>query len=915
MPGLSDVVVARSRVIPPRPQRDWIPRRALLNALDRANQAPVTFVIGPAGSGKSGLLAQWAAARREPVAWLSLDERDNSLTRLALMLAEAINEAEPDTVASPLRYHEFVTAAPDPDAVATYFLNDLADLAGNLSLVLDDVHLITDAAAVTLIQALATSHMPGFRLLIASRTEPTWPLATLRTSGRLFELRAADLRLTQAELRDYAERAWNGPISPEVVATIWENTSGWLAGVRFLCAGSHRIKEPLDGVRRIDPTRSGEAMGWLLNEALAAYQDPARALLLRLAIPERVTRELAELLAEGLCPVTVARATYDALVEDGLFLESTAEPGWSRVHRHVRQALLDRLAEREGHGAVRGLRDVARTWLTARGLFDEAIVLAHATGNPGAVAEVIRTAAEPTLAAEGWRTLEQWLADLPPRMVEQDADLLITAAWVVQHRGDPRRARDLAQDAQRMIAADARLTGPQRATLAARAGVIEGGIAYLLGDAPRARALITEAIPHLGAEHSHTLGQAHFLAALSDYLIDPTGAVDRLVSRLASAAVLPPLVYVRLWAALGIITYQRGDMRRTGRIAAQMRELGDARGSAWVASWGDALAAMAAYERNDLDAALDHATALLERTRGVHHISARECLYILALTYEAKGQWTDADLTLERLEAFLLIENTPGAFVDVDALRARFALRRGEPAAARAWLAGAVTADTSYPSHSMGDARIAHLAVAVALGVEPEAMLARIDGILAAGTMFDTLVRRVEVMLLAAIAHYGLGRADGARSVLGEALSLSEPAGLTRVYLDLGPGLLPLFDDLLAHAPSPPGEARRLRDLAAAEAATMRRAAQRQVASDDWLLSSSKPLSDREQEVLQLVAERLTNKEIGERLRISPLTVKRHTINIYAKLGVASRREAIERAMAEGLVESLTPRLGTTPRT
>lgn len=909
MPSQSDVVVARSRVLPPRPQRDWIPRRSLLHALGRADQAPVTCIIGPAGSGKTGLLAQWASTQRDPVAWLSLDARDNSLTMLSIMLAEALNEAEPETIASPLRYLEFVTNAPDPDVVATYFLNDLADLTGDLSLVLDDAHLITDTAATSLIQALATAPIPGFRLLITSRTEPAWPLAALRTSGRLFELRAADLRLTQDELRDYAERSWDGPVSPETVSTLWENTAGWLAGVRFLCAGSYRIRGQVDGVYGVDPTRSGEAMGWLLNEALAAYQDPARALLLRLAIPDRVTRELAEVLSVGLCSDKVARETYEALVEDGLLLESSAEPGWSKVHSHVRQALLNRLAEQEGYAAVRSLRDVTRDWLMTRGLFDEAITVARASGDSIGAATVIRAAIEPTLAGEEWRALEQWLADLPPHMVDHDAELLIAAAWIVQHRGDSFGARKLAQDAQRIIAADTMLSEPQRATLAARAGVIEGAIAYLIGDAPRAFSLLTRAIPHLGQEYGHTLSQAHFLAALSDYLIDPSGAADRLVSRLASAAVLPPLAYVRLWAALGIITYQRGDMRRTVKISAQMRELGDARGSAWVASWGDTLAAMAAYERNDLDAALNHSTALLERTRGVHHISARECLYILALTYEAKGQWADADLTLERLEAFLLLEQSPSAFVDVDALRARFALRRGDLAAARAWFDGAVTPDTAYPSHSMGDSRIAHLAVAVALGVETESMLARIDGILAAGTMFDTLVRRVELMVLAAIAHRRLGNVDRARSVLGEALSLGQPAGLARVFLDLGPDLLPLLDDLLAHAKSPPGDARSLRDLADTEAAIVGHVLQEQVASDARQHVANKPLSDREQEVLQLVAERLTNKEIGERLRISPLTVKRHTINIYAKLGVASRREAIERARAEGLVEHLAPTL------
>lgn len=907
MAVMPDVLVSRARLMLPRIQRDWIPRPDLLHALKQADHVPVTLIVAPSGTGKSGLLAQWAASRREPVAWLALDARDNSLVALATMLAHAINEVEPETIAAPLRYLEFVPGAPDPDVVATYFLNDLADLTADLSLVLDDVHVITDPGAAALLQALAEATMPGLRLLISSRTEPPWPLSSLRASGRLLELRAGHLRLTPAETKEYAERVWGGPVPMELAAAICTHAVGWLTGIRFLCAGTRPLRISGEDEHTIDPTLSGEAMGWLLNEALSAYHDPARGLLLRLAIPERVNRHLAEELARGLCSAAEARETYDALVEDGLFLVDTGEAAWSKIPNHVRQILITRLAESEGHATVRRWRGIVRDWLLDQGLYEDSIAQARAMGDPAAAVAVIQAAIEPTLAAGEWRRLEAWLSALPTRVVDQDAELLLGAAWTVLLREDRPRARALAQDAERLIVNDPGLAERRRVALTARVRVVEAAASYMLGDGARARLLVADAIPRLAPEQGHSLAEAHFIAALSDFLVDPAGATERLASRLAGAAVLPPRVYLKLLAALGIITYQTGDMRRTGKVAAQMRELGVAQGFVWVASWGDALAAIAAYERNELDAAVAHATALLERPQGMHRIAVRECLYILALSYEARQQWDDADLTLDRLEEFLLTENSPHAFVDTDALRGRFAVRRGAVDRARAWLERATIPDTTHPSHSMGDARIAHLAVAVSLGLDLTTVVARIDQILAAGTMYDSVIRRVELMLLLAIGHYRLGHQAPARATLAEALTLTQPAGMTRVFLDLGPALLPLLDDAITAGIPGALEAQRLRDLVATEATVARHKAQPARTDQKPRSTAGKMLTEREQEILELVAEGLSNKEIGARLGISPLTVKRHTINIYAKLGVTTRRQAVHDAIDQGLVSGLAP--------
>jgi LuxR family transcriptional regulator, maltose regulon positive regulatory protein len=881
---VSDVPLARARLIPLRTHQGWVERRRVMDRLDRAANVPVTLVVAPSGFGKSGLAAQWAARQECPVAWLTLDERDNAVGSLAVMLVNAINQAIPGAIVAPLRYLDFAGAEPDAALVATHLLNDLSDLSDDLAIVIDDAHLITAPGPSDLLEALATARIPGLRIMICSRTDPPWTLADLRTSGRLVEVRAGDLRLNVAEVAEYAAHAgWEG-ISAAETAGVLAASSGWLTAVRLLCAMRHGADTPAAG-----PESPEEAMAWLLQQVIATMPLEERGFLLRLAIPGRICQPLAEALGAGAFARGRSGALYERLIDDGLFLSRPNEGGWSTFHPRVRKAMLGVLAETTTEQEMRWLHREAQAWFLSHGWFDEALGHAWTAGGAAAAAEIIRIAWAPAFEDERWDDVESWLVALPPEVVQADASLMLALAWLARHRDNLAGASIFLAQAE---AALPHMLADARAILAAEIDVLKGGIAYLTGDSAAAERLSRQAVSVLPTHQSFSLGAGYLFCLLSQFINSPATVDEAAARALAVSSMLPPAVTTRIWSAVRCIAFQQGNLRRTVRISESLAARGRDHGAGQMEAWGEAFAALSAYVLDDLEGSIAAATGLMGWERPVDRVAAREAMFCMALAYEAKGQRADADLSLDRIEELLINSRTIGELDLLEAARAWIAYRRGDLAAARSWYAGWVEPEGLHASHSFIDDRVVAATIALGLQIDVPETMARVDRYLQGKTMADTLMRRVELLLIRAQGQYLLSDREGARASVEDALRESEPGELTRTYLDRGPGVIDLLD--LATSPAVAAEAARLRGLAAS---ALHEPPGRSVRQPAARAGGGSRLSEREEEVLELVAQRLTNKEIGTILRISPLTVKRHTINIYAKLGVASRRQAIQFAL------------------
>ena len=896
--------IARPRLAPPRANRNWINRSSLLVRMSDANLGAATLVVAPTGFGKSGLLTQWAAGQLEPVAWLTLTSDDDSLTTFTVMLANAVNAVIPSTVLSPLHYLEFIAEPPDAATIATHLLNELSDLPRPLAIVLDDLHTVANPDVHEVILRLAMAATPDLRLLVGSRHDPPWPLTQMRASGRLSEVRSSDLLLTPSEVMAYATRTGWSSIRSEDAQTIWSISRGWLTGVRFLCASRDRIRDSSMHAREIDPDLTDEAMAWLLTEAVASYSDEERSLVMRLAIPPRVNWPLAKALGEDAIDHDHLGTIYDQLVADGLLLSPADDAGWSMMHAQVRQTLLEHLATEIGEDGVRRCHEIACAYFAGQALFDEAIEHAWLAGGAEMAARLLPVAVAPTLANDGWPRVEAWLAAMPTELVRQIPELMIAHAWVARKRDSFENLDRWIAETRSAIDADGgQLAQPRRDLLLAELDVLEAESVYFLGDLARVERLTAHATTVLTPEQGFALSEAYMYLVFSTAIGDPTAGLMKAAAIVADTKSLPPVVALNALFAYAYVTYQSGDLRRAAKLANQLRDLAEGSESTLLLAWADTVAALSAYELNDLDDVVAHATLVLERTSPVNRIAVREAQNCLALTYEAKGQHEDADLVLDRLEELSIQELAFADLIELNAVRAWFALRRGDTAHASAWYARAPFPETTAPTHSLVDARILQIAVAVSLGIDLDLARSRIEQCLQAPSISHLLIRRVNLISLRAIIKERTGDPAGAIADLREAIQLGASSGLTRIYLDYAADLQPLLERIEPSDALAP-EVTRLLGLMAQEAPAARpipyagNPARQPSASLD-------ALSEREIDVFQLVAQRLTNKEIGEELSISPLTVKRHTVNICAKLGVTSRRQAI--AVAQGAFPS-TPR-------
>jgi len=450
--SVEQLTLVRTKLRPPPVREQSIPRERLLKRLRSGSDCRLTLVACPAGFGKTTLLSAWyqAEAARSLVAWLTLDEGDNDPVVLWSHAIGALSRANPE-VAEAASANS--VAAPVIDLVLPRLVNEL-DGQAEITLILDDFHRVSSEPARASVRWFIEHAPPGFHLVLASRTEPTLPVANLRAHGELLELRAADLRFTSEEADAFLNGRLGLDLTDEDVDGLVLKTEGWPAGL-YLAALSLQPAADRHAFVRTFGGSNRHVLDFLVTEVLEAHDPQAQALMLRTSILERLTGPLCDAVMdqEG------SAAMLDALSRSNLFLVPLDdEAGWYRFH-HVFAQLLRVELERREPGLAPPLHRRAYSWHCDHGTTDEAIQHAVAAEAYAEAVELIETFW--IRHANAWRydTVLAWLRELPDKILTREVHLLLVQAWVLSLSA--RR-----EEAARAIAAIERLgdlgTGPLR---------------------------------------------------------------------------------------------------------------------------------------------------------------------------------------------------------------------------------------------------------------------------------------------------------------------------------------------------------------------------------------------------------------------------------------------------------------------
>ena len=878
----------------------------------------MTLISAPAGFGKTTLLSEWRMMHlgsEYPLAWVSLEEADNDLTRFLFYLVGALRAIEADVGDATLA--SLRSPQPPPiESLLTALVNEISEIPKDFALVLDDYHLIANEAVHETIVFLLDHLPPQAHLVIASRTDPPLPLARLRARGQLTELRAHDLRFTPEETAAFLRGAMGLDLPEESVVALEERTEGWVAGLQ-LAALSMRGREDISGFIADLKGSNRYVLDYLAEEVLRRQPEDTGSFLLQTSILER--------LSGPLCDAVTDRADgqeiLQRLEQENLFtVPLDDERRWYRYHHLFSEFLRERL-RRTRPDLEPQLHHRASGWYERDGLVQEAVGHALAAGDLENAARLIEENFREMLAQGEATSLLSWMEGLPEELLRSRPWLCIPCAWALLITGQLEAAEARVNDLESMVDAagspmEGREIPPGGEELAAVSGEAAAIRAYIVrnrGEVLRSIELSRRALGLLPEDNltlrgilAYLLGGAYSmsgdLAAAREYLSEAITTNQRAGNAFAALLATRGLAELQV---MGGHLHRAADLYRQALLLAQQRPF-PAAGLAHV-GMGELL-----YEWDDLDGAMRHLTEgieLGEQSGGTSIVLPGHAL--LARVKWARGD-PEGALRAIRDDETTAQGLTPSSrdLNRIVAYGARLRLAQGDlGGAARLLEERRIGANDDLDHLNV----LEHLVLARVLIARSELDVALdlLERSLEVAEATGSMGSAIEILAVEAQALDARGDKAGAMTALGRALSLAEPEGYVRTFVDEGEPMATLLQRWLRAQrkgrPSSSGPqnaspeyVRRL--LAAFRRPSGSRALDTGPDNARAAQPLPDPLSERELEVLRLIADGKSNREISGQLYITIDTVKKHLTHIFAKLDVRSRTQAVAHARELGLV-------------
>jgi LuxR family transcriptional regulator, maltose regulon positive regulatory protein len=905
-------ILATKLYIPP-PRSKVVLRTQLIERLNEGISLghKLTLLSAPAGFGKTTLVSEWIANCKQPAAWLSLDKGDSDPNRFLAYLVAALHTIAPNIDASMLGV--FQSPQPPPtEASLTALINQINTIPDKSILVLDDYHVI-DSKPVDNTLNFLLRHLPKqMHLVIATREDPNLSLARLRVRDQLTEIRAADLRFTFSEAAEFLNQVMGLSLSADDIAALESRTEGWIAGLQLAAVSMQGQKDTASFIQSFTGSHHF-VIDYLVEEVLQQQSDSIQTFLLRTSILDRMCGPLCD--AVVLDPSVSGQEILEYLECANLFIiPLDNDRCWYRYHHLfaglLRQRLQQSLASSFGDGA-RGVTDLhirASQWYEDNDLELEAFHHAVVANDVERAEHLMAGKGMPLQYRGAISPVLHWLESLPTEVLDARPSLWVTYASASSMVGKPVRSIEKMLQAAEAALQDAEANDKPRdllghiAAIRAMLAVHHNQVETIIEQSRRAlKYLHPDNLP-TRATITWTLGYAYQIqgdrgAALRSYkeAIRISQASGNIMVTIAATTCQGQVQETENQLFLAAESYRSvlqlaGDPPQPGACEAY---LGLAR---------------VYYQWNDLDTAQLYEQQSLQLAQQIENVSTpAACAMLLARMKLAQGDVDGAAAHLARAEQFVRQHNFLHLMPEVAAAQVVILLHQGKLTAA------AALAEKHELPLSQARMCLAQGDSSTALDVlEPLRQQAE------AKSWED---ERLKVMLLQAIALQASGKKNKAIQLLGDALVLAEPGGFIRIFVNEGDPMAQLLSEaavrgiksdyigkLLAvfEAEKQTGYPTGHRDDMAGRVSNRGKSAGKPYQPpaipeghrDGEPLGEalSETLSHRELEILQLIAQGLSNGEISEQLVLSLNTVKGHNQKIYGKLQVKSRTEAIARA-------------------
>lgn len=918
--------------IPPRRPKA-IDRQPLIDRLNSGLDRKLTLIAAPAGFGKSTLAALWATSGRRPAAWLSLDKRDNDLTRFLTYLVVALQMIDPEIGGSSLNLMQADQPLPTEFFLSS-LITEITATARPFLLVLDDYHLIEAAPVHDTLLFLLDHLPPQVHLVIVSRTDPPFLLARLRARDELTELRAADLRFTLDESATFLNQAMGLNLSAAEITALESRAEGWVAGLQMIALSLQGRSDRAEFIRSFAGNHRF-ILDYLVEEVLNRQPANVRQFLLYTAILDRLSGPLCDAITEVGTEVSLKGSSASngaemlvQLERENVFLVPLDdERRWYRYH-HLFGDVLQSYLTKEAPDRLSTLHLRASIWFEQNSFFHDAVQHAFAAGDGERAAGLIeqiwpmmrRTMQESTVLA--------WIKRLPDPLIQRRPVLSVVAAWALLDSGAFAEAEERLLDAEKMTTLATENIGKhhpftvidqaQYQSLPATIANARAYRAQALGNIDDTIKYTQQALDLLQEENHFERGTTAALLGLAHWANGDLDLADHSFAKGMLSLEKGGNLHIVVGGTLVLakIKIAKGDLLETQQMYERVLQTVMEEGE--VSRHRVSLLYLGLSEIMLEFGDLEKARTDLQKGKSVgEHTALSGFNYawfiVEARIKEAEGDFDEALALLREAEKFYFRSPIPDA-QPISAYRARIWIVQGALDKATEWARSENLSASDQLSYvqEYNHITLARLLLAQAIQTGSAPALQEVSGLLkrllTEAEKGGRLGSVIEIHILQALAFQAERSVEEAVATLRQAIRLAEPKGHVHLFVrerkrlatllkrvqqydrEHGSGQSPFIQKLLNIIETRNGVSKSENDRRSLNAG--------RVAKNDQAIT----LSRREADVLHYFSTELSGPEIAEELSIALSTVRTHTKSIYNKLDVNNRRAAVNRAKALGLI-------------
>lgn len=879
---------------------DLLPRTQLIERLENGRYRKLTLISAAAGYGKSTLASAWLEVCRCPSAWLTLDRQDSDLGVFLSYIIGAVRSIFPDAFPEMGAFLNGVEL-PGRDFLARQLVNETAMLPQSFILVLDDYHLVQNRDIHQLIDLLIQYQPAQMHLVLITRQDPALDLVKLRAQDQMTEIRLADLRFSEAESQQYMDARLGERLSPALAQRLFQRTEGWAVGLHLAALALRNQADQAPLLEAFQGTNQ-YITSYLLSEVLSQQPEAVRRFLIQTSLLDRFCAPLCDALfgTESAGFPGGNRAILERLDQENLFLiPLDKQAHWFRYHHLFQELLRFQLATAVTEADITRLHQRASEWFAEQGLYEEALEHACQVNDMQRAADILEQARYRLMNNTQWQRLEHLFRRFPHDVVDQFPGLLMTRAWLFYHHGQNSQITAVLEQLDERMSATSPAAEDMR-RLQGEANALRSMLLYyatdMAGTARHAQWALKQVAPDLWIVR--VLARLMLAGALQA-AGNVADAYATIYSGFEQEPVHSDAMKAATFVTLCYLDRLTADLPGLQRHAAEVVKLSQHARSQAMLGYGYYHLGQAAYLQGDLDSAEKHFAFVTQRPHAVYGDCYTYSTCGLALTHQGLGREKEARGAVEAALSFLLVSGNLYLLRIMEAFRAELALRQGHLSTAVQWAEQLepqpLTPQTHFYAPPLTLFKVWLAENTPASRERAATLLAELQAF--QESMHNTIAL-IETLALKAMYLRQMGQEDDALTALERALRLAMPGGIARLFVDLGPAM----HDLVRKLPATDRELATYREHILAGVAATAAAAGSLPQDKAGDPAPIEPLTDREMDVLNLLGRRQTDREIAQELYISPHTVRSHTKNIYSKLAVNGRRQAVARALELGLI-------------